>query len=158
MRPLVDEPASRLKVVSIYSPTRLAILEAARARPGVSLSDVARLIGKHASTIESNVHILHKAGLVRCERDGRRVRLFLAGELSEEQLFRARLGEGAPILEAIRRGVKGRPGAIARELGITRHAACYHLKRLVRLGTLKTVQRRVLVTESRYVVSEEASA
>lgn len=152
LRPLADEPHTRLKKASLFTPTRIAVLDAVTARPGASMTDIARIIGHHVSTIDTNARLLVQAGLIRTERDGRRIRLYAVGALSEHELFLARLGPSAVVYDAIVSGVPGRPGPLAHTCGITRHAARDHLGRLARLGAIQSVETRVLVTQSTYRV------
>lgn len=152
--PTLGEPRTRLKLVSLFTPTRVAMLEAIHAQPGLSASEVARAIGRHPATMWSNVHLLLQSGLVRAERDGRRLCLFPATGLTERQRFLARLGPSAADFLAIEAGTPGRPVPIAHACGITRHAARHHLKRLARLGALRAVETRVLVSETRFVVTD----
>lgn len=81
VRPMLDEPHTRLKQASIFSPTRLAILRAVAEEPGVSMSRVARRIGKHPSLVSTDARLLMEAGLVVLEKPhGKRsARLWLNG-------------------------------------------------------------------------------
>jgi DNA-binding IclR family transcriptional regulator len=150
----MDEPRTRLKLASLWSPTRLAMLDAVHANPGAWMTDVARAISRHPSVVWTSVHLLLRAGLIRRERDGRSVRLWPVSGHSARDLFLARLGPSAPVYEALASGVPGRPVPLAHACGITRHAARYHLTRLTRLGAIRSVETRVLVTERRYLVVE----
>lgn len=155
LRPQADEPQTRLKQVSLFTPTRVAVLDAVTARPGASLTDIARIIGRHVSTIDTNARLLVQAGLVRTERDGRRIRLYAVGALSERELFLARLGPSAAVYDAIVNGVPGRPVPLAHACRITRHAAQHHLDRLARLGAIRAIETRVLVTQRAYRPTKE---
>lgn len=148
------EPRTRLKLVTLFTPTRLAMLEAIHARPGLSASEVARAIGRHPATMWSNVHLLLQSELVRSERIGRRLCLFPAAGLSERERFLARLGPSAFVCEAIERGVPGRPVPIAHECGISRHAARSHLSRLARLGLLRTAEQGVFISQRVYIIRQ----
>lgn len=150
LRPTPDEPHTRLKQVSLFSPTRVAILDAVQAEPGLSASETARRIGRDPSTIWNNAHLLVQAGLIRIEREGRRLRIYPTSGLTPEERFLARLGPSAVVYEAIKNGAPGRALPIAHACGITRHAARYHLTRLARLGALRIVEQRKLVTERVY--------
>jgi DNA-binding IclR family transcriptional regulator len=129
------------------------MLDAIRARPGASMSDVARAIGRHPATVWTSVHLLASAGLLWAERDGRAVRLFPSGGLSPRDRLLAKLGSSAAVFEAIERGVPGRPVPIAHACGTTGHAARSHLNRLRRLGALRQIVVEVTVTESRFVAT-----
>lgn len=158
VRPVAGEPRTRLKQASLWSPTRLAMLDAIRAHPGMCVSDVARATRRHPATMWTNVHLLVSAGLIRAERDGRAVRLYPAGDMSARERFLARLGPSAPVFEAIESRVPGRPVPIAHACRMTRHAARRHLERLARLGAIHRVERRVLVTEYVYRVSDDETS
>lgn len=158
LRPSPDEPRTRLKQASLWSPTRLSILEAVHAEPGLSVADVARRIERDPSTVWNHLHLLRAATLIRTERDGRQLRVYPANGLSERQPFAARLGASRPVFDAIAGGVPGRPVPIAHACGITRHAARYHLDRLARLGVIKRTERRVLVTQRIYSLSADPMA
>lgn len=155
LRPSPDEPRTRLKQVTLYSPTRVAILDAIAGAPGASASEVARRIGRDPSTIWNHVHVLAQAGLIRPEREGRLLRLYPVSGLTPRERFLARLGPSAPVYDAIRGGVPGRPVPVAHACGITRHAARHHLTRLARLGVLRIVEQRKLVTERVYWIADE---
>lgn len=152
--PVADEPRTRLKQASLWSPTRLAILDAIHVEPGLCASEVARRIGRDPATVWTHLHLLRQAGLVTSDRVGRRVMLFAPGDVPAEDRLRAHLGAGMPVYDAIERGIPGRPMPIARACGMTRHAARYQLTRLVRLGFLRRVAARVLVTQQKFVVTE----
>lgn len=130
------------------------MLELIRASPGLCLSDLARALGVHPSTVDSNVHILTQANLIRKVPDGKRVRLFAAGELSPRDAFLARLGASAFVYEAVARGVPGRPVPLAHALGISRHEARSHLARLAKLGVVEARTIHVIVEQRRFVVPE----
>lgn len=153
LRPVDDEPHTRLKQVSLFTPTRLAILDAIRETPGISMTDVARRLGKHPSVVYEHLHYLRQARLVLSERNGRRVALFLDGDLTEEERRTARAGPSARVLELVREGVTS-PSAIGIALGVSRHSARYHLHRLAQMDLVRTVQTRVLVTVTRFTVAE----
>lgn len=155
IRPMPDEPRTRLKQASIWSPTRLAILDAVQAEPGLSASDAARRIGRDPSTIWNNVRLLTQAGVVRPEREGRRLRLYPVGGVTPEERFRIRLGESAAVYDAVADGVPGRPLPVAHACAITRDAARYHLNRLARMGIFRSVETRRLVTVRSFEIAIE---
>jgi len=121
----------------ISSGTRVAVLEVVRALPGASLSDVARAVGKNRSTVEWHARFLVKAGVVRGERDGSALRLYVVGGLSRDELFRARLGRSGAAYEAVAGGLARGPTGLARVLGISYDSARWHLQRLVDLGAVR---------------------
>lgn len=150
LRPIDGEPQTRLKQVRLLTPTRIAILDAIRESPGISMGDVARAIGRHPSIVHDHLRYLRQARLVLVEPNGRRVALYAEGELSSKERVEARLGPGARVLELVRQGVAS-TGAIALELGISRHAARSQLKRLERMGQLRAVEVRVLVKRTKFL-------
>lgn len=155
IRPTPDEPRTRLKQVSLFTPTRVGILDAIRAKPGCSMTDVARAIGRDESTVCTNIRYLREAGLVLVERDGKRAALYLDGHMSERERVLARLGESGPVFEALSRGHPESAASLAHELGLSRNVVRHHLKRLARLGLVRAIEARVLVTRTRYVLKDE---
>lgn len=158
-RPAAGEPVTKLKQVSLFTPQRIAILDAIRAAPGISLSDLSRRFKRDTSTIDGHLRHLKQAGLVVQERDGKRVALYLNGEFSARERLIARLGDGAEILALVQEGKAKSPAEIAKRLGISRHKTRGQLERLARLGFLREVETQVLVRELRYVADyEDATA
>lgn len=153
LRPVEGEPHTRLSKVRLFTPTRLAILDAIRDSPGISMSDVARRISRHPSAVYEHLHYLRQARLVLVEPNGRRVALFLDGDLSEEERRAARAGPSARVLKLVREGISS-PSAIGAKLGISRHSARSHLLRLARAGLVRAVETQVLVRVTRFIVAE----
>lgn len=155
LRPTPDEPRTRLKQASLWSPTRLAILDVIRERPACSMTDVARAIGRDEATVSTNVRLLRDAGVIIVDRNGRRMALYLTGQLSARERLLARVGDSRPILDAISRGHPESAASIAHELGLSRNVVRYHLGRLARLGLIRTIETKVLVTRTRFVLVDE---
>lgn len=138
--------------MSIFSVTRIAILDAVRAKPGCSYSDVARAIVRHPSVVYDNARRLQRAGLLIVEPNGRSVALFATGDLTPEQRVEARLGDSYRVLKLVRQGTTS-PALIAYELGTSRHAVRHHLERLVALGLVRAVETRVLVSRRAFLAT-----
>lgn len=122
-------------------PRRAAILAALETDPGAGIAELRRHLGVGAGTIRYHLSVLDHAGAVKAIRSGRRVHHFLAGRADHQALMRkTRLHAGgaqARVLACIER----RPGIlateIARELGVSRAAVHYTVKRLVLLRVVE---------------------
>jgi len=62
------------------SALQTSIMENVRRFPGVGIRELARAIGRRSSSVSYNVRALVREGLLRTERDGRRLRCFPAEE------------------------------------------------------------------------------
>lgn len=150
VRPRAGEPRTRLKQVSIFTPTRIAILDTVRAHPGCTMTEVARAIGRDESTVSTNARLLRQARLLIVERMGKRSALFIAGASTPEQRLSAQLGASARLLAELDGQVPMSVPYLARTLGESRHFVRYHLTRLTRLGLVRPRAIRVLVTRTAY--------
>jgi len=115
-----------------------------RESPGVTITDLARLVGLSHSTVSYHLRILEQASEVQGRRDGRTVRYYAPGQYED---LRTRL---RPLLErkrvrAIIRILEERPDAvpfhIARELEVSVPTVMWHLAKLREFGALELEKR-----------------
>jgi predicted transcriptional regulator len=119
-------------------PRRAAILAALEETPGLSIPDVHRRLHIGDGTARHHLAVLVRAGAVASVRCGRRRRFFLAGRVQHREIVQSTVaregGARARVLACIQR----RPGIIAaeiaREVGVSRAAVHFALKRMVRDG------------------------
>lgn len=142
-----DEPTTRLRQVSLYTPLRLAILDELAATPGATASEVARRVGRHQATIFAHVHHLARGGLVHRLKTGHTVRLFLSGQTTAEERERAIAGETWELLQLVRSG-EGDAAQLALRLGLSRSTVQKRLRKLARLGFVRPMQTRILVSRT----------
>jgi len=113
-------------------PTREKLATLVHDEPGISFNDAAKRLGLGAGTLTYHAHVLERSGIVFSARDGQQRRFFpvsggrVAGVAS--------LGDRA--LAALSAGPRGL-AELARELGVSRQALHYHLKRLAREGKVR---------------------
>jgi DNA-binding transcriptional ArsR family regulator len=117
-------------------PARQKLRALVEAEPGVTVNDAERASGLTHGAFAHHLQKLEDGGLVLAVRDGQLKRLFVPG--AEPPAARAPLDERILDLVAQRQG-GARPADLARELGASRQAVHYHLKRLVREGRLVVV-------------------
>lgn len=119
---------------------RAGLLAAVRARPGRTLSDLARETGLHVSTVGYHSRMLSDAGAVVLHRDGRAVRVFEnGGRYGPADRARWSVGNRAGVarLVAILPPAGARAGDVARVLGITPRAIRKRLPTLEQAGLVR---------------------
>jgi predicted transcriptional regulator len=112
--------------------------------PGVTITDLSRLVGLSHSTASYHLRILEHAGDIEGKRDGRTVRYYAAGQYDD---LRTRL---QPLLKrervvAIIKLIQERPEVvpfnIARELEVSVPTVMWHLGKLRDYGALRMEKR-----------------
>jgi len=105
-------------------PTRAALHALVATRPGLTLAEAQRELSLANGQLEHHVRSLERASLVRRVRDANSVRLYDAASASRAEA-------APPLAERVRElAPSGRSAAdIARELGVSRQAVHYHLRR-----------------------------
>lgn len=121
---------------ALEHPRRARMLDTLRASPGMTLAQLQRATGLSNGVARHHVALLQAAGAIRVVRDGSRRRLWPT---------EAPRVEGAPelgerVLDALAARGPMRAGELAAELGVSRQALHYHLKKLERAG--RVVARR----------------
>ncbi|HEV8361741.1 MAG TPA: winged helix-turn-helix transcriptional regulator [Candidatus Thermoplasmatota archaeon] len=121
---------------------RLAVLVGER--PGITITDLGKLVGLSHSTVSYHLRILEQAGEIQSKRDGRTVRYYTHGQYED---LRVRL---APLLQrkrvvAIIKLIEERPDLrpfnIARELEVSVPTVMWHLAKLRDYGALQMEKR-----------------
>ncbi|GEM_PF-2190594 len=113
-------------------PTRARMVEAIGQEPGVSMRELQRRLGLARGVFDHHLHRLVVAGQVRIVADGQRRRLYVAAQGA---------APGAPplperVVALVHERGRVSASALARELGVSRQALHYHLKRLAAAGRL----------------------
>lgn len=112
--------------------------------PGITITELGRLVGLSHSTSSYHLRILEQAGEVQGKRDGRTMRYYAIGQY-EDLATRLR-----PLLQrervvAILRLVQRRPDVnpfnIARELDVSVPTVMWHLAKLREYGALQMEKR-----------------
>ncbi len=110
-------------------PTRERIAQIVGAEPGIAFSDLARRLDLGFGALTYHAQVLERSGVVFSARDGQQRRFFpVAGGFVKGS---GSLSERA--LQALLSGPRGL-AELARELGVSRQALHYHLKRLAEEG------------------------
>jgi predicted transcriptional regulator len=123
---------------------RARILECVLARPGSSVTELARATGLHPTTVRYHLRLLQEFHAVALRRDGRTLRVFQNGGTfpPEEQGKRAAaMRSGAQrILASL--PAEGAPApALARAVGVSRQAIHKQLPALAAAGLLRLERR-----------------
>lgn len=121
-------------------PTRRRIYRHLLMLPGDHFRSIARVLKLGHGTVIHHIEVLTHAGLIASENANGRVRYYPKGidsESERNQLFTKHWNYRdlrLRILLVLRRMGGGRPGEIARLLGISRQLVGYHLARLREMG------------------------
>jgi predicted transcriptional regulator len=121
-------------------PTRRRIYRHLLMLPGDHFRSIARVLKLGHGTVIHHIEVLVRTGLIASESANGRVRYYPKGVDSESernQLFTKHWNYRdlrLRILFVLRRMGGGRPGELARLLGISRQLVGYHLARLTELG------------------------
>jgi predicted transcriptional regulator len=121
-------------------PTRRRIYRHLLMLPGDHFRSIARVLKLGHGTVIHHIEVLTHAGLIASENANGRVRYYPKGvdsELERNQLFTKHWNYRdlrIRILFVLRRNGGGRPGEIARHLGVSRQLVGYHLARLKEMG------------------------
>ncbi|MEA3201235.1 MAG: Winged helix-turn-helix DNA-binding [Thermoplasmata archaeon] len=123
-------------------PRRAIILRALETTPGLSVAELSDATGIRGGAVRHHLRVLVRGGhLARAEAAGQ-ARYFLAGSLDPVRLAeRAVLladGAEARVLLLLRRSPGAHAAALARELGVSRPAVHYVVKRLARRGLVES--------------------
>lgn len=122
--------------------TRAALLDAIRARPGSTVSDLAREAGVAHTTATYHLRRLGKTGAVVSLRQGGRLHFFLNGQATPEErtlVVCRRLGRSEAVLARIPREAAVPLGVIADGLPMTKAGVFWHLNRLSSLGLVEAM-------------------
>lgn len=118
------------------APTRARLLDAVRARPGATASELARAVGVDPSTATYHLRRLESRGAVQCEKHRGRLHFFVSGQASAREralAISARLENAGCVLSRL--GAAPQPlGAVADGLGMSPAGVYWHLRRLAELG------------------------
>ena len=116
---------------ALQHPRRAGIVALVRAQPGLTLADLRRRMGMSNGVARHHVALLEAAGLVRTVPDGTLRRLWPVGEPARAV---------PPLRERVAETVqtRGRVSSadLAHQLGVSRQALHYHVKRLVGDGRI----------------------
>jgi DNA-binding transcriptional ArsR family regulator len=118
---------------------RARITAEVRARPGLSITDIALATGMGHTTVCHHLAVLQRRGMVVRERWGGTVRVFPT-DLSPTHralLAQVRAGRTGQVLRALARAPHANPTSLGRELGLHRQAVQWHLARLERAGIVR---------------------
>jgi DNA-binding transcriptional ArsR family regulator len=113
-------------------PTRNALADLVHAEPGIAFGEAARRLDLGAGALTYHARVLERSGVIFSARDGQQRRFYpvaggrVAGAPS--------LAERA--LDGLRAGPRGL-AELARELGVSRQALHYHLKRMAKEGRVR---------------------
>lgn len=133
--------ASTQKVNLLASQMRFALLEAVKQRPGILLSDLRKLLGCSAGTIQHHLMLMERHGLVASERDGKRRRIYLGSIPAADRRKFTAVQSGRT--EQLVRTILERPGIVQRELTeglvISRKVLRGYMDRLTDLGLVDEV-------------------
>jgi DNA-binding transcriptional ArsR family regulator len=133
------EPAELETILA--SPGRRRILDLIRTRPGVSVSELARLAGMYWTSAAAHVEQLRQAGLVRAVRVGRR-RVLFSSQILEAEAADAPGILGEPSCRRVAVAIAAHPRQRVWELcestGMSERAVYHHVKRLVAAGLVAT--------------------
>lgn len=113
-------------------PMRERIVALVRERPGITFGELRRALRVGAGTLTYHARVLEKAGVIFSRPDGQTRRFYPVGAGPVEAT--PPLSERA--LTALRERGPMRASDLARELGVSRQALHYHLKRMMEEGTL----------------------
>ncbi|MEA3201657.1 MAG: hypothetical protein QOE90_3085 [Thermoplasmata archaeon] len=117
-------------------PQRRRMRDAVAASPGLGVNELQRAMGLAKGVFDHHLHRLLTAGHLRAVEDGQRRRLYVPGAVPE--------GGQLPLGERVIRFLAERGETpttrLAAELGVSRQALHYHVKRLAREG-LVTARR-----------------
>ncbi len=119
-------------------PSRARVLEAIRASPGATATDLERATTLHRTTAAYHARRLQQAGYVAVVREGGVNRYFSTTTPADSGLrFAVCLTRYAPlrrILEWLAQRPDATPRELAVALGVSRRAVAYHLQRLLDAG------------------------
>ncbi len=106
------------------------------AEPGLSFSDLKRRTDLANGALTHHVHTLERAGIIRRERDGFRVRYFVTGTASIVTPYATPVE--ARLLEAVRADPGVSQLVLAERIGVGRDSVAYHARKLSRRGLLES--------------------
>lgn len=123
-------------------PTRTRILQHLRNLPGDHLRSIARTLRISLGGARYHLHVLHRGGLVREDKVRHRARYYSleSAPQAEKNAVFAKHWEHRDIQVRILRAVESQgttgPSQVARQMGISRQLATYHLGQLTVSGKL----------------------
>ncbi|HEX2022871.1 MAG TPA: helix-turn-helix domain-containing protein [Candidatus Thermoplasmatota archaeon] len=123
-------------------PRRAAIRALLERSPGLSTGEISQAVGLGSGVARHHLHVLLRAGvLARLEAAGY-ARYFLVGQADyarcQQEAVLMGGGAEARALDALRRRPGLRAAELARELGVSRPAAHYTLRRLAQKGLVES--------------------
>jgi predicted transcriptional regulator len=113
-------------------------------RPGVTITDLGKLVGLSHSTVSYHLRILEQAGEIQSKRDGRTVRYYAQGQYEDLKVRLAPLlarQRVVAIIKLIEARPDMRPFNIARELEVSVPTVMWHLAKLRDYGALQMEKR-----------------
>lgn len=122
------------------SEVRQRLAHLVRQTPGVTITDVARLVGLSHSTVSYHLRILEHAGEIQGKRDGRSMRYYARGQYDDLRtrlrplLARERV---VRIIRLVQEDPDTCPFHIARALQVSVPTVMWHLGKLRDYGALK---------------------
>lgn len=123
-------------------PLRLKILDLVGRRPGITMSELRKLVGLGWGNGYHHIEKLRRAGLIHTQLLGRRRTVWPTSDTPPVDEARARAYLRNPAPARLCRDVAEHPGtnvaAIVRRTGMMPHTAYYHLRRLRDLGLVKS--------------------
>lgn len=132
-----------LEASGLDHPTRRRIYQHLLMLPGDHFRSIVRTLRLGHGTASHHLAVLIRSGLVSSVKVDRRCRYYPKGQDSEyarNELFMKHWSYRAlrpRVLSALRRLGSAKPGMVARQLGVSRQLAAYHLARLEKLGVVR---------------------
>lgn len=168
-RPRKGEPKTSLKIVTIFTPFRLRLLDLIRGHPGVSYWRLAALAKRPPTAVRDNLRTLIQARLVHVVKEPWRNYIYLNGVKHPRDVrpppWHGRYGAPrgvVPLGETMRRVYEylvlhedATRQQVIRELGLSRHQALRALAQIEKRGIVTQLRRVTLARLVRPAREEE---
>lgn len=146
LRPMRGEPRTRLRQVTLFTPLRVAILDAIRGEPGTSAYAISKRLGRRDSRIRDNMRPLFQARLVYGVREPGRVSLYLNGvkPTLREPHARAQSVVTQRVHEYVLVHGEATMRELTSKLGLSRQQVGRALGQLERTGRISVLRRTTI--------------
>lgn len=124
------------------SPLRARILALIAETPGITPTHVRERASVSWATLYHHLAALRDAQQVHMVKEGRRTRLFVAGQQPRHPLPPVLKGTRRRVAETIARLGSAPPALVAKEAGVSRRMAYYHVNRLQEQGLVRREARK----------------